>query len=107
VILRLKQGTFGLRRLWNYLVREDSVQNLFIRFVFGRKRAEDTLSLWEGNSVTIDGTGRVKGGKEEKDEESEDDGSVLGPVRIVHKEHESISAFCINQVRTLSQAIYL
>ena len=80
------------------------MQDLFIRFVFGKKRAEDTLSLWEGSSVTIDGSGRVKSGKEEqqqpREEELEEDGSTLGPVRIVHKEHESISAFCINQVST-------
>lgn len=74
------------------------MQDLFIRFVFGKRRVDDTISLWEGNSVTIDGSGRVKSGKYEADDESEDDGSVAGPVRIVHKEHESISAFCINQV---------
>lgn len=33
------------------------------------------------------------------EEEEEDQASnAIGPVRIVHKEHESISAFCVNQV---------
>jgi hypothetical protein len=93
--------------MWNMLVREDSVQDYFIRFVFGRKRAEDTMSLWEmsmeARMKTSDrgdgtGTGSVAGG----DEDDEDGGgscNTIGPVRIVHKEHESISAFCVNQVR--------
>ena len=54
-----------------------------------------SLSLWE---TSLDG--RTKG-KDERDgeNESEDDNSPIGPVRIVHKEHESISAFCINQAK--------
>jgi hypothetical protein len=71
------------------------VQDLFIRFIFGKKRPDDTmsLSLWE---TSMDTKTR---GKDEKDGEndSEDGSSPIGPVRIVHKEHESISAFCINQ----------
>ena len=40
--------------------------------------------------------GRIK--KENQGEEAdEDDSTPIGPVRIVHKEHESISAFCVNQ----------
>jgi WD40 repeat protein len=90
----MKKATFGLRRLWNYLVREECVQDMFIRFVFGKKRSDDTMSLWE---YSLDG--RTTKTREEKDgeNESEDDNPPVGPVRIVHKEHESISAFCINQ----------
>lgn len=93
-VCRSKKTTFGLRRLWNFLVREEDVQNYFIRFVFGKKRPDDTFSIFGDISYEPrtmkkdDGTG----------EESEDECVPSGPVRIVHKEHESISAFCLNQV---------
>lgn len=37
------------RRLWNYLVRQELVQEIFIRAVFGKKRQ---TSVPETNSVT-------------------------------------------------------
>jgi hypothetical protein len=78
------------------LVREDSVQDYFIRFVFGKKRAEDAMSLWEVNMNERLKTGEREAGGEGEEEEEET--SAIGPVRIVHKEHESISSFCVNQV---------
>lgn len=76
------------------------MQDYFVRFIFGKKRAEDTLSLWE---TSIDSRSLKKDGK---DEEEEDDEPIpMGPVRIVHKEHESISSFCVNQV--LDSSYYL
>lgn len=36
------------RRLWNYLVRQEAVQEIFIRAVFGKKRGSSTL---DGNSA--------------------------------------------------------
>lgn len=38
------------RRLWNYLVRQELVQEIFIRAVFGKKR--QSSSVPETNSVT-------------------------------------------------------
>jgi hypothetical protein len=94
----VKKVTFGLRRLWNMLVREDVVQDYFIRFVFGKKRSEDAMSLWEmsTDNRTMNKNENNKVGDGE--ESTEDEPVAIGPVRIVHKEHESISAFCVNQV---------
>ena len=77
-------------------MREDSVQDYFVRFVFGKRRPEDTTSLWE---MSVDARLMNKGDTNEDDEEEQ---MPIGPVRIVHKEHESISAFCINQVGCIS-----
>jgi len=88
-----RKSTFGLRRLWTFLVREEEVQNYFIRFVFGKKRPEDTFSLF--GDVTYERTTKREEGT---GEDSEDECIPAGPVRIIHKDHESISAFCLNQV---------
>ncbi|XP_077514309.1 rabconnectin-3 alpha isoform X3 [Amblyomma americanum] len=73
------------RRLWNYLVRQEGVQDLFIRYLFSHKAAP----LPDEGVV-----GTTPGG--EGDDRSID-GAVPDPVRIIHKDQESISAFCISQ----------
>ncbi|KAH0954621.1 hypothetical protein HN011_003189 [Eciton burchellii] len=80
-------------RLWCYLVRQELVQDIFIRAVFGKRRSLSTIL--ESNQSVVDsihrGTGEDKGS---------DSGttSLPEPVRIIHKEQDSISAFCLNQV---------
>ncbi|XP_011309847.1 dmX-like protein 2 isoform X2 [Fopius arisanus] len=77
-------------RLWSYLVRQETVQDIFIRAVFGKRRS---LSAVLESQTNVDGNTR-----------GEDKGSDSGttslpePVRIIHKEQDSISAFCLNQV---------
>ncbi|KAH7963092.1 hypothetical protein HPB52_019555 [Rhipicephalus sanguineus] len=73
------------RRLWNYLVRQEGVQDLFIRYLFSHKV---TPLPDEGPTTTPGGEG----------DDHSLDGGVLDPVRIIHKDQESISAFCISQV---------
>lgn len=73
------------RRLWNYLVRQEGVQDLFIRYLFSHKV---TPLPDEGPTTTPGGEG----------DDRSLDGGVLDPVRIIHKDQESISAFCISQV---------
>ncbi|XP_050067707.1 dmX-like protein 2 isoform X2 [Anopheles maculipalpis] len=95
------------RRLWNYLVRIESVQEIFIRAVFGKKKSpasaafESTLCAGSA-SASINDAGTPVG--------HENNGSVAGahhhqphqnipePVRIIHKDQEQISAFCLNMV---------
>lgn len=76
------------RRLWNFLVRQELVQELFILSIFSRQsRAAGTSSLpimsQEVKSCT---------GSETPNQQLPD------PVRIIHKEQDSISAFCLNLV---------
>lgn len=33
-----KRGVKPVERLWNYLVRQEHVQEVFVRYIFGRKR---------------------------------------------------------------------
>ena len=78
-------------RLWLWLVRQEIVQDIFIRAVFGKRRS--LSSILETNSGAENVT-KGSGG------EGSDSGtnSLPEPVRIIHKEQDSISAFCLNQV---------
>ncbi|XP_044020160.1 dmX-like protein 2 isoform X2 [Aphidius gifuensis] len=83
-------------RLWAYLVRQESVQDIFIRAVFGKRRS---LSSILDNQMGIDSTTRGGGGTgEDKTSENGATTNIPEPVRIIHKEQDSISAFCLNQV---------
>ncbi|KAK9294166.1 hypothetical protein QLX08_011144 [Tetragonisca angustula] len=81
-------------RLWCYLVRQELVQEIFIRAVFGKRRS--LSSILESNQATIDNLNRGT----TADDKGSDSGttSLPEPVRIIHKEQDSISAFCLNQV---------
>ncbi|XP_026671187.1 dmX-like protein 2 isoform X4 [Ceratina calcarata] len=81
-------------RLWCYLVRQESVQEIFIRAVFGKRRS--LSSILESNQAAIDNLNRGT----TADDKGSDSGttSLPEPVRIIHKEQDSISAFCLNQV---------
>ncbi|XP_011350261.1 dmX-like protein 2 isoform X3 [Ooceraea biroi] len=80
-------------RLWCYLVRQELVQDIFIRAVFGKRRSLSTI-LESAQSI-VDGVHRGTG-----EDKGSDSGttSLPEPVRIIHKEQDSISAFCLNQV---------
>lgn len=84
-------------RLWSYLVRQELVQDIFIRAVFGKRRS--LSSILESNQTTMDNLNRGS----TADDKGSDSGttSLPEPVRIIHKEQDSISAFCLNQVRSV------
>lgn len=78
------------RRLWCFLVRQESVQDVFIRSIFGKQQR-----MFGGSILTSD----------RNDDSIHENGTshnLPEPVRIIHKEQESISAFCLNQVVTFS-----
>lgn len=78
------------RRLWNYLVRQEFVQDLFIRSIFSRQpRAAGSSTL-----PTMSQEVKSCSGSETPSQQLPD------PVRIIHKEQDSISAFCLNLVYT-------
>ena len=70
-----KSAASTARRLWAFLVHQELVQDIFIRAVFGKRRSISAL-----------------------DEELPNPEPVQEPVRIIHKEQDSIAAFSLNQV---------
>nr|CAH0105862.1 unnamed protein product [Daphnia galeata] len=88
-----------IRRLWSFLVRQEKVQDIFIRLVFGKKHAPhpsgtnnaDSISLYSDvagqDEMTSDTITAISGGGTER---------LQDPVRIIHKDQDIISAFCIN-----------
>jgi hypothetical protein len=72
--------TKASKRLWNYLVRQERVQDIFIRFIFGKPKPS--------RAHISDNDGSVNDVSESNNPE---------PIRIVHKDQDNISAFCINR----------
>jgi hypothetical protein len=73
-------------------VRQEQVQDIFIRAVFGKRRSM---------SSAMDTPSATDGIKMGEDKGSDSGTSLPEPVRIIHKEQDSISAFCLNQVTKL------
>ena len=77
-------------------MRQESVQEIFIRAVFGKRRSMSSILDSSGDSLT-------KGANSGEDKGSDSGtASLPEPVRIIHKEQDSISAFCLNQVCILN-----
>ncbi|XP_044259841.1 dmX-like protein 2 isoform X5 [Tribolium madens] len=73
-----KSAASTARRLWTYLVHQESVQDIFIRAVFGKRRSLSAL----------------------EEELPHPEPAAPEPVRIIHKEQDSIAAFSLNQVNS-------
>ncbi|XP_022097370.1 dmX-like protein 2 isoform X2 [Acanthaster planci] len=72
------RAALSTKRLWNYLVRQEVVQDIFITYIFKKKRGmEDMVDSVRG----LPAFGTVPTSK----------------VRIIHKEQEKIPAFCFNK----------
>ncbi|BES94787.1 Dmx-like 1 [Nesidiocoris tenuis] len=76
------------RRLWSFLVRQELVQDTFIKAVFGKRQRG---SVVESNMDVGD---NPEGG------ESAPPVPVMEPFRIIHKDQDQISAFCLNHVNS-------
>lgn len=75
------QAVRSVKRFWNFLVRQEAVQDVFIKYIFEKNKTEETDSaVYTENSSE----GRLKH-------------PPVGKVRIVHKEQDRIAAFCFNQ----------
>ena len=68
-----KSYTESARRLWFYLVNQECIRDIFIRAIFQKKRNLNLL----------------------RNDNSDEFNEV---VHIIHKDQESINAFCINEV---------
>uniref|UniRef100_A0A1B6DAH6 Uncharacterized protein n=2 Tax=Clastoptera arizonana TaxID=38151 RepID=A0A1B6DAH6_9HEMI len=74
------------RRLWSFLVRQEPVQDMFIRCVFGKRRSTSAVEIPHS---PVDKTSSAA---------DHANHNLPEPVRIIHKEQDSISAFCLNHV---------
>ncbi|EAT41943.1 AAEL006472-PA, partial [Aedes aegypti] len=79
------------RRLWNYLVRIELVQDIFIRAVFGKKKPSPNLTDNTIGSIT-------NSANDSGTPIANESANIPEPVRIIHKDQEQISAFCLNLV---------
>ncbi|XP_023230378.1 dmX-like protein 2 [Centruroides sculpturatus] len=79
---RSHSSSLPVKRLWNYLVRQEKVQDIFIRYIFPRKLPH-LQHLDEIPSQELDST----------------DTSISDPIKIIHKDQDSISAFCISKYK--------
>ncbi|XP_050731976.1 dmX-like protein 2 isoform X2 [Eriocheir sinensis] len=120
-----KRGVKAVQRLWHFLVRQENVQEVFVRYIFGRKRPiqepatlqsdhdDPNSDVADGMDGSGTGEGGSEGGGESHMDHSEGGGTLsegvgashsapppptLEPVRIIHKDQDSITAFCINEV---------
>ncbi|XP_076803738.1 dmX-like protein 1 [Clavelina lepadiformis] len=84
-----RQG-LGCRRLWRSLVKNESMQETFIKYIFKKKISEDCEQT-DGRATdqpvisAADLTNRPQYG---------------GPVKILHKDTELLAAFCVNNVNS-------
>ncbi|GAB6032390.1 hypothetical protein CHUAL_011029 [Chamberlinius hualienensis] len=71
-----------LKRLWLYLVRQEDVQEIFIRYIFSRRKQTLHVALEDNTSA----------------DDIDSDHPLPDPIRIIHKDQDSISAFCISKI---------
>ena len=91
-------GLGPIKRLWRFLVHQEQVQCIFIRFIFGKSKPINTGSNIPRVMLTdredTDTASRV--GDESVHNYAGDDKD--GKLKIIHKEQDNITAFCINKV---------
>ncbi|XP_062399694.1 dmX-like protein 1 isoform X3 [Sardina pilchardus] len=87
-----QHAALPVRRLWQYLVKQEEVQETFIRNIFTKKRDQNE-SLEDGRDY-----GKCSGADEPNLNQIEADlGYPGGKARIIHKESDIITAFAINK----------
>ncbi|KPM03004.1 DmX-like protein [Sarcoptes scabiei] len=110
------------KRLWNYLVRQPSVQDVFVRYIFGKDRsiklarehgatavcnASPGVSVDEqfyNGDTNTKNTQQAHNHEESENLKTESIAQSFGsskyppePMRIVHKDQDNISAFCVSR----------
>ncbi|KAI7790177.1 dmX-like protein 2 isoform X2 [Triplophysa rosa] len=88
--------SFPARRLWHFLVKQEVLQETFIRYIFTKKRKQsESLDNHVDNLIQNWVTGARKSNKVEADM-----GYPGGKAKIIHKESDIIMAFAINKANT-------
>uniref|UniRef100_UPI00398E6F2A dmX-like protein 1 n=1 Tax=Pristiophorus japonicus TaxID=55135 RepID=UPI00398E6F2A len=89
-----------VKRLWQYLVKQEEVQETFIRNIFTKKRCQNESIDTSNETVRNSMTDEPSINKVEADS-----GYPGGRARIVHKESDIITAFAINKANRNCVAI--
>ncbi|KAH8272248.1 hypothetical protein KR044_013165 [Drosophila immigrans] len=76
-----------IRRLWNYLVRQEPTQEVFIKSIFGKSTETSTRSSHHNQHHQHD--------NETDEGQSHSTNENTDHIRIIHKDHESILTFCL------------
>ncbi|CAC5419373.1 DMXL [Mytilus coruscus] len=73
-------STLAIKRLWFHLIRQECLKEIFLRYVFGKRKIQQHDSKGE-QSLQSDSL----------------DNRIKEPMKIIHKEQDIITAFAINQ----------
>ncbi|XP_057211721.1 dmX-like protein 1 [Triplophysa rosa] len=83
-----RRSALPVKRLWQFLVKQEEVQETFIRNIFTKKRDQDEETDSLKHSVLLEpNQQQIEGGL----------GSPGAKARIIHKESDLITAFAINK----------
>lgn len=94
------------RRLWNFMVRQEPCQDIFIRAIFGKRKTftfetssnfgQSGTNIPSVSNSVLDFSQHSEIGGVNFSSKEHSSQKIAEPVRIIHKDQESISAFCIN-----------
>ena len=88
-----------MKRLWNYLVRQEMTQPIFIRYIFGKRKilGDRPTNIVSDLDVPTNYADNVSAGVPTGSSAHDPNAPVSShPTRIVHKDQDLISAFCVN-----------
>lgn len=89
-------GLGPIKRLWRFLVHQEQVQCLFIRYIFGKSKPAGSSANNKINLERDEGDSASRIGDESVNNYNGDEKD--GKLKIIHKEQDNITAFCINKV---------
>lgn len=89
--------TKPMKRLWNYLVRQELVQPIFIRYIWGQRKTINGVNQYvPPMDANVETDYADKEDNANQDQQHQNLMPRLDPTRIVHKDQDLISAFCVN-----------
>ncbi|KAG8575680.1 hypothetical protein GDO81_009635 [Engystomops pustulosus] len=86
-----------VKRLWHYLVKQELLQETFIRYIFTKKRKQSESVEASAERFRVDSIADLQ-----KNQVEADLGYPGGKAKVIHKESDIIMAFAINKVRALN-----
>ncbi|XP_059145859.1 dmX-like protein 2 isoform X3 [Physella acuta] len=77
------RSTLPIRRLWFYLLQQENLKEIFLRFVYKRKKEPEDSEMASMRTSSSDNEQQIR-----------------DPMKIIHKEQDIITSFAINQANT-------